>query len=115
MASPKQVELEAIKNALQWLLKLQHQHVEIQSDCQLAVSDIQASDYMELEFGNILHDIHHYITVLQNVSITFAPRTTNVVAHRLASIAFERDVQLEWLDSILISIRDVLNFDCKHL
>ncbi|KAL6214433.1 hypothetical protein ACLB2K_013867 [Fragaria x ananassa] len=114
VVSPKQVELEVIKQALQWLLKLQYQNVEIHNDCQLIVSDIHASDYLSLEFGNILHDIHHYLTRLQNVSIKFAPRTTDAVAHRLASIAFDSDTQLEWLNSIPFSLRDALSFDCKH-
>lgn len=76
--------------------------------------DIHASDYLSLEFGNILYDIHRYLTRLHNVSVKFAPQTTNAVAHRLASIAFDLDTQLEWLNSITFSLRDALSFDCKH-
>ncbi|KAL6144627.1 hypothetical protein ACLB2K_055318 [Fragaria x ananassa] len=111
--SPKQVELEAIKTALQWLLQLGYHQCEVQPDCESAVADIHAPDYLQLEYGNILADIQHSFDSLQHAQVTYAPRTINIVLHKLASLAFEGSEQLEWLDSIPLLLRDTLSYDCN--
>ncbi|KAL6199253.1 hypothetical protein ACLB2K_029039 [Fragaria x ananassa] len=74
---------------------------EVQTDYQLAVHDKNATDFLQMEYGNILADIHAALNIMRNVMITFAARSTNCVAHRIASFAFEQSNQLEWHDLIL--------------
>ena len=115
VTSLKQVELEAIRTGLQWMHKLGYHDYEVQTDCQLAVQDISATDFLQMEYGNILADIHVALNKMRNVKITFAARTTNCVAHRLASFAVEQSNQFEWLDSMPIMLREVLRYDCTDL
>ncbi|KAL6145162.1 hypothetical protein ACLB2K_055850 [Fragaria x ananassa] len=68
--SPKQVELEAIRTALQWLLKLGYHQCEVQTDCQFAIVDIHAPDYLQLESMETSGQTVISLNSLQNVQVT---------------------------------------------
>lgn len=95
-------------------LQLAHLNCEFQTDCKVAVAELQLQDHLQLVFGNLIEDIQQLYMQMHHVSITFAPRTTNKVAHRLASFAFDSTNQVEWVDSVPFFLRDVLYLDYIH-
>ncbi|KAL6135234.1 hypothetical protein ACLB2K_067462 [Fragaria x ananassa] len=111
----KQVELEAIRTGPQWLQKYGFPNCIIETDCQVAVAELQIQEYLSLEHSNIIDDIHQLLANLNTVSISFAPRTANAVAHRLASEAFESVGFVHWMDVIPVMLRDALQLDCEHI
>ncbi|KAL6129176.1 hypothetical protein ACLB2K_072529 [Fragaria x ananassa] len=113
--SAKQAELEAIRAGLIWLKTYNFHNCILETDCQVVVNEVQLHDYIYLEYGNIINDIHGLLEGFEDVYISFAPRTANAVAHRLASDAFESVGYVQWMDVIPYMLRDTLKHDCNNI
>ncbi|XP_024171847.1 uncharacterized protein LOC112177831 [Rosa chinensis] len=85
VSSPKQVKLLAIRTGIDLLLQLRLGNIYVESDCQLAIQEVGANDFELNENTNLLADIHHGSKLVKDLSFLFAPRTANIVAHRLIS------------------------------
>ena len=56
----------------------------------MAGHDLQAPDYLSLEFGNIVDGICVELHCIDDIiSVAYAPRAANAAAHRLAGEAYE--------------------------
>ncbi|XP_062014108.1 uncharacterized protein LOC133730558 [Rosa rugosa] len=100
VCSAKQVELLAIQEGLHFLKQFRVQQAVIETDCLLAVQDLARTDVNMSELSNLVHDIQQALEDMQGVQISFASRSCNKVAHRLASLAFD-DGQSEFGMEIL--------------
>ncbi|XP_062021216.1 uncharacterized protein LOC133737727 [Rosa rugosa] len=89
VAGAKQVELLALKTSLELLQAFPNQPVVIETNCLEATTDLANPRYDMLEYAGILDDITLALQAKPEVQINFAPRLCNMVAHRLASLAFE--------------------------
>ncbi|XP_061994725.1 uncharacterized protein LOC133712604 [Rosa rugosa] len=115
VSSAKQVELLAIRAGLDLIQHLQLTHATIETDCLAAVQEITHEGVALFQFGSIVDDICTALHNLPQVRITFAPRTCNQVAHRLANLGFESDRKQAWYSQAPNCIRDVLHHDCNLL
>ncbi|KAL6130521.1 hypothetical protein ACLB2K_068900 [Fragaria x ananassa] len=113
--SANQAELEAIRAGLIWLKTYNFHNCILETDCQVAVNEVQLQDYISLEYGNIIDDIHELLEGFDDVYISFAPRTAKAAAHRLASDAFESVGYVQWMDAIPYMLRDTLKHDCNNI
>ncbi|XP_061999427.1 uncharacterized protein LOC133716785 [Rosa rugosa] len=111
MASPKQVELQAIKQGLQLLQTLQVGNTIVETDYLQATWDIANLNHEAIANGALIDDIKVAVDALHNVSISYGSRTGNAVAHRLAGIVYEANTSMFWFDQVLECILDVLNYD----
>ncbi|KAM5577974.1 hypothetical protein ABKV19_008339 [Rosa sericea] len=114
-ASPKQCELYAISAGLDLLASLHIQNVVVESDCIEVIAEALCPDHSLLANGGLVDDIKRAVRNIPSVQIQYAPRSCNMVAHRLAGIGFEAQFRTVWLDHMPSCIIDVLNANCKHL
>lgn len=64
--------------------------------------------------GSIVDDILVLLDSDISISVSHASRSSNLVAHRLASFAFEYDIYFEWFTHATDFILDALTYDCIH-
>ncbi|KAL6132431.1 hypothetical protein ACLB2K_064674 [Fragaria x ananassa] len=105
-ASPKQVELFALRDGLDLLYSLQLQNAVIESDCteaNQAINEASSRNHDYLANGGLVDDNQA------------AMRQDHVVAHRLASIGFESDQGSVWLEQTPNCIHAVMEHDSNHL
>ncbi|XP_062020887.1 uncharacterized protein LOC133737321 [Rosa rugosa] len=114
-ASPKQCELMAIRAGLDLLVSLQVQQVVVESDSTMAIAEALCSDYTLLANGGLIDDIRCSMQKIPSICLEYQPRSSNMVAHRLAGIGFETGNSCVWLGLALACIRDVLNHDYQYL
>ncbi|KAM5584938.1 hypothetical protein ABKV19_004355 [Rosa sericea] len=114
VSSPKQVELLAIREGLDFLKQRGLHDVCLESDCQGAIQEIEEGDCDLNENANLLLDIKQYSKFVHNLKFSFAPRTANFVAHRLAAIAYESNTTQVWIDQAPVSILDAIASDCNR-
>ncbi|KAL6217476.1 hypothetical protein ACLB2K_010693 [Fragaria x ananassa] len=114
-ASPKQCELLAIREGMDMLYSLQTCNVQIHSECQEAVAEVKTPDYELLANGGIVDDIRLVQQKLMNVCLKHTPRTCNIIAHRLAAIAFKDNLTCTWLDYPPDCITDILQIEIERL
>ncbi|XP_062014492.1 uncharacterized protein LOC133731031 [Rosa rugosa] len=83
-ASPKQCELYAICAGLDLLASLHIQNAVVESDCTEAIVEALCPDHSLLANGGLMDDIKRAARTISSVQIQYAPRSCNMVAHRLA-------------------------------
>ncbi|XP_062028770.1 uncharacterized protein LOC133744726 [Rosa rugosa] len=76
----------------------------------LAVQAINALDCDLSPLRALVADVRSLPSSSNNLSVTFAPRQANSVAHRLASLSFESEIQVEWFVTTPDSIPDALMY-----
>ncbi|XP_024175552.1 uncharacterized protein LOC112181445 [Rosa chinensis] len=115
LASLKQGELYAIRAGVDLVKSLQLQQVVIESDCTKAIVDASCPDHSLLENGGLIDDIKRAMAEIPHVQLCYAPRSCNMVAHRLAGIGFESIQRIVWRNHTPECILDVVTYDCHHL
>ncbi|KAM5569502.1 hypothetical protein ABKV19_016829 [Rosa sericea] len=108
VSSAYHVELLAIHVGLEFLQQHNFGSVTIETDCQTAVHDIYSCLAMPTVYGTLIEDIQATLKGLQQVQISYAPRTCNRAAHRLASIGFESEQYMLWLNTTPDCIWDLV-------
>ncbi|XP_062010466.1 uncharacterized protein LOC133726836 [Rosa rugosa] len=74
----------------------------------VAVNDIHSYSSLHTGYGSLIEDIHRTLNSSQQVQICYAPCTCNMIAHRLASLAFESEQCRFWYNSTPDCIRDLI-------
>ncbi|XP_024190675.1 uncharacterized protein LOC112194687 [Rosa chinensis] len=108
VSSALHAELLAIKVGLQLLSLHNFQSVCIQSDCLLVVQDINGNSTNHTEYGTLIEDIQFMLQQLQQIHVSYTPRTCNKIAHRLANLAFESEQTMYWIQETPDCIRDIV-------
>ncbi|PRQ56010.1 hypothetical protein RchiOBHm_Chr1g0331041 [Rosa chinensis] len=85
----------------------------IETDCLEATLDLNNPRWDLLPYAAIMADIRVILQSKPELQICFAPRTCNMVAHRLASLAFDDNDSHVWRDHPPECILDVLALDCN--
>lgn len=113
--SPLHIELLAIKEGIQLLQTMDISQAMIHSDCLIAVQALNSAEEDLSPLGNLIEDIKVLFKELPNISISHASRTTNFVAHRLASFGFDSGSHSEWFSHAPDFILDALLYDCNRM
>lgn len=103
VSSVFEAEVEAIKEGLKWLSSLPYQYVIVESDSLLAVQALKRSNDNCLEVGFALDECNDILLSRPGMSVSFAKRQANRVAHLMARIPCLLDSQ-----SIIVSPPSVL-------
>ncbi|XP_024155779.1 uncharacterized protein LOC112163738 [Rosa chinensis] len=111
VSSPLHVELLALKKGLELLQAMHITNAVVESDCLMAVQAIYAWDCDLSPLRALVADVRSLLHSSTDFSITFAPRHANVVAHRLAALSFESEIQCEWFVTAPVIILDALMYD----
>ncbi|XP_024178720.1 uncharacterized protein LOC112184715 [Rosa chinensis] len=111
VSSPLHVELLALKKGLELLQAMHITNAVVESDCLMAVQAIYAWDCDLSPLRALVADVRSLLHSSIDFSITFAPRQANVVAHRLAALSFESEIQCEWFVTAPDIILDALMYD----
>ncbi|XP_062028495.1 uncharacterized protein LOC133744394 [Rosa rugosa] len=112
VSSAFHVELLAIREGIDLVQKFKLQQVVIETDCLLAVNAIHSSAPNLSSLGSLINDIQAAMRCNPGVQITFASRSCNRIAHRLANIAYESAQGVVWSDSIPDCIIDLVQQEC---
>lgn len=93
--NPKEAEAMAIREALSWLKFHRRESVQIETDALQVVHGLDVENGSS-SYDLILLDIKDMLKQLSNVSISFAKRSANRVAHMLARGSFSMSDCMEW-------------------
>lgn len=95
--------------------RLQVSNIVIETDCLEVVQVIAEQEYTHVQIEGIIADIRTELQLLPYVTLQHTPRLCNKVAHCLANFAYEACTSSTWLDHPPDFIRDLIEFDCKHM
>ncbi|KAM5552059.1 hypothetical protein ABKV19_026762 [Rosa sericea] len=115
ISSSKHVELQALKEGLDLLTSMGLQNVTIESDCLEATEEVMSDNYEFSIHAGLIDDIKMAMQRGRGVKLQHEAQTCNIVAHRLANIAFEAEHRTIWYSVAPDIILDVLQSDCNHL
>lgn len=93
VSSVLEAEVLAIKDGLQCLLSLPYANVEVETDSLMAVQAIKYQLNNSLELGFVLDECRSILNSRPGLSITFAKRQANKVAHLMAKFPCLLDCQ----------------------
>lgn len=65
--------------------------------------------------GNLIEDIKQLLSTYSLISLHHAYRTSNCVAHSLASHGFDFDTHSEWFSHAPDFILDAIRYDCNRM
>ena len=95
--SPTLAEAFAISGGLRLAADLGLERVVVQSDCREVVLAVKNDNILSTELGTILDDIKVRRNAFSSFSISFLPRSCNVVAHNMARYALGFTSNSRWL------------------
>ncbi|PRQ55070.1 putative ribonuclease H-like domain-containing protein [Rosa chinensis] len=96
VSSPLHAELRALKYGLEFLQAMNVIKVVVESDYLVAVQAINSLGGDLSDLGALISDIQGLVAAVGEVTVNFAPRQANMVAHHLASYSFDSNLRLEW-------------------
>ncbi|XP_062005779.1 uncharacterized protein LOC133722953 [Rosa rugosa] len=82
--------------------------VVFETDCLQLVNAIQADGEDISEFGRVVDDISHALSILQNCQFSHVGREANVLAHKLAKCALGTGLILSWCGSVPTILEELL-------
>ncbi|XP_062020698.1 uncharacterized protein LOC133737092 [Rosa rugosa] len=96
---------------LELLLAVNITKAVVESDCLVAVQATKslADDLSDL--GALISEIKGLVAAVGEVTVCFANRQANMVAHRLASHSFDSNIRLDWFTNAQEFILDDLMYD----
>ncbi|XP_024164283.1 uncharacterized protein LOC112171314 [Rosa chinensis] len=115
VSSALHVELLAMKSGLKLLHAMHVTKAILESNCLLAVHAINSVTEDMSDLGALVSEIKGLVATVGEVTVRFAPRQANMVAHRLANNSFETDCHLEWFTHAPEFVLDALMYDRNHI
>ncbi|PRQ56408.1 hypothetical protein RchiOBHm_Chr1g0336051 [Rosa chinensis] len=109
--SALQMELEAMRAGLLFIIHQVWDNVDIETDCAAVLTALKS--YLEdlSDVGCIVEDCKVYLRAISSLNLQSIYRKVNGVAHRLAHIASVNYLDGYWLKETPVIIRDVLYED----
>ncbi|XP_019166891.1 PREDICTED: uncharacterized protein LOC109162661 [Ipomoea nil] len=99
--SPLMAEAFACKEALSWLKRRDEQSIQIHTDCQVLQSYLSGPPTTSRSYlGYAIDSCRAYISTFTFCSVIYIPRLQNLLAHSLATIAFDFATAMYW-DNVL--------------
>ena len=97
--SPVETEAMALCIALTWIRELSLCNVILESDCKAMVDAFHSSHLDYSKFGYLVSRCRSLASLIENVSIIFVKRQTNMVDHTLARAAYSFASLSFWLEA----------------
>ncbi|KAL5782307.1 hypothetical protein ACOSP7_007336 [Xanthoceras sorbifolium] len=114
--SPVVVEAKAIMFGLLISFEGGFFKLTLNSNSLSVVNNISGRNLLCSELGLMVEDIHQLVSNFQGeIVFSFAPRSTNRVAHYLSKLALENLCYCFWVDDAHSSVRNLLLEDSSHL
>ncbi|KAL5787729.1 hypothetical protein ACOSP7_004678 [Xanthoceras sorbifolium] len=114
--SPAVAEAKAIIFGLLMSFEGGFSKLSLSSDSLSVVNHLNGGSLLHLELGLMVEDIHHLVSSFQgDIVFSYAPRSTNNVAHHLSKLVLENFCYCFWVDDAPVSVRNLLWEDSSHL
>ena len=97
---PLQAEIYAILQGLQVARELNYTNIQIESDCLVAVKEINKKEPSSSEWGSIIMDIMDYFSEFDYCGICHVTRKANILAHNLAKYHCDLGDHRLWRDAL---------------
>ena len=97
---PLQAEIYAILQGLQVARELNYTDIQIESDCLVAVKEINKKESSSSEWGSIIMDIVDYFSEFDYCGICHVTRKANILAHNLAKYHCDLGDHRLWRDAL---------------
>ena len=81
--APNEVEAHALREALHWIIQLQLGNIIVETDCKNVVDAFHSHKVNLSEFGYFIADCRRLAPFVENLTLSFAKRQANSVAHAL--------------------------------
>ena len=108
-------ELLAMRYGLDLLHTMGISKAIIESDYLAAVQVVNSPVYDLSPLGSLISDIRTSLANHGEICISFAPRQTNMVAHKLAGYGYDVNIHYEWLTHAPDLILDALMYDWNRM
>ena len=98
--TPLQAELCAILQGLQVARELNYTNIQLESDCLVAVKEINKKESSSSEWGSIIMDILELSSEFKFCGISHVTRKANILAHNLAKYHCDLGNHRIWRDTL---------------
>ena len=85
--TPNEVEAHALREALHWIIQFQLGNILVKMDCKSVVDAFHSHKADLSEFGCLIANCRRLASFVENLTLFFAKRQANSVAHALARAA----------------------------
>ncbi|XP_062014027.1 uncharacterized protein LOC133730459 [Rosa rugosa] len=109
-----QVELLALKAAVQFAISLHHEPVQFETDCLQLIQTINAEDEDASICGHVINEFRAMFSNYPMFSLAHVNRRANNVAHNLACTTPHSELSHSWFLYALEFIRDAILSDIHH-
>jgi ribonuclease HI len=96
VSDPERAELLACHRAVQMAREKGIQKIQLESDCQGAVSKLRNTEMDRSVHGPLVEDIKKLLEEFEEASVNHVRRTGNMVAHKLAKLGCLNNVNSAW-------------------
>ncbi|XP_019198397.1 PREDICTED: uncharacterized protein LOC109192278 [Ipomoea nil] len=95
--SPLMAEAYAFKEALSWLRERGEQNMELYTDCQVLQTYLMTPQLLTRSYvGYAIDGCRNHLSTFNYCYVNFLPRSQNILAHSLATTAFQYDTAMYW-------------------
>ncbi|XP_068329600.1 uncharacterized protein [Pyrus communis] len=109
VSSAMHAEADAAQAAAMFARHWSEEQVQVEGDALMVVADIKnAGTTLHGNFGHLFADTRLILQGFKQWKISFGPRETNRVAHRLAQLSLMLDHLISWFEEPLDVIFDLL-------
>ncbi|MBA0753740.1 hypothetical protein Gogos_005518 [Gossypium gossypioides] len=108
VASPFVVEALACSQAVAFGRRLGVNMVEIKGDSLAIINKCNSTEIDRLEIGNIIRDIQHNKAGFSEVRFKYLSRTTNRLAHSIATESLKRGMEM-YLEGAILNFAEMSN------